>query len=139
MQPTEFLQRFVHSLRDAVPADYRQFETRYMGGLVKVYYDADDPGVHYELALRNNGYIELGLHFESSKETNDRLLRYFGERGLDVVSELGPQVEIEQWTRTWGRVHQTMPYRSPDETALSACVKRMSEMIAVLQPMLEEA
>ena len=136
MLQTDFLQRFTDALRVALPAQLQGFETRPMGSLIKVFYG--NVHVHYELALRSSGFVEIGLHFESDKETNDRLLRHFSERTLDVIAELGPQVEIEQWTKSWGRVHQTVPYSTPTEHLLDIAVTRMAAMITVLQPMLEE-
>ncbi len=138
MRHDEFLKRFSSDLRLALPAPYQGFETRYMGGLVKLFY-GDNMRVHYELALRSTGFVEIGLHFEDNKETNDRLLRHFGNCALDVISQLGPQVEIEQWTKTWGRVHQTLLLTPPNEHLLAEVIARMTAMITVLQPMLEEA
>lgn len=138
MRHDEFIKRFSNDLRLALPAPYQGFETRYMGGLVKLFY-GDNLRVHYELALRSTGFVEIGLHFEDDKETNDRLLRHFSNYALDVISQLGPQVEIEQWTKTWGRVHQTLPFSTPNEELLAQVIERMAAMITVLQPMLEEA
>lgn len=107
-----------------------------MGGLVKVHFG--QVAVHYEVALHANGYMELGLHFEASRETNERLLRHVSERALDIVGQLGPHIDIEQWTKSWGRVHQTVPYTVPDERLLALAVERMAAMIVVLQPILEE-
>ncbi len=137
MNHAEFLQRLVAGLRPALPAELHGFSERYQGALVKIYYG--DPAVHYEAWLRSNGILEIGLHFEASKDTNDHLLRYFSERAIEVVGQLGPQVDIEQWTKSWGRVHQTVSFTSPDEKLLSVAIERMAAMIAVLQPMLEEA
>jgi hypothetical protein len=137
MRPTDFLRRFAGELRAALPPERRAFETRFMGSLVKVFYG--NSKVHFELWLRSNGYMEIGLHFEADQDSNARWLRYFSERALDVIGELGPQVEIEQWTKTWGRIHQTIAFSSPNEKLLAIAVERMSAMIRVLQPMLEEA
>ncbi len=137
MKYGEFLERFVAGLRPALPAELQGFSERYQGALVKVYYG--DSGVHYEIWLRSNGLLEIGLHFEASQETNERLLRYFSERAIEVIGQLGPQVDIEQWTKSWGRVHQTVSFTSPDEKLLAEAIERMAAMIAVLQPMLEEA
>jgi hypothetical protein len=136
MRTTEFLQQFVDGLRLALPAQYQVFETRSMGSLVKVFYG--DPAIHYELWLRHEGYVEVGLHFEADKETNDRWLRHFSDRALDVIGQLGPRVEVEQWTKSWGRVHETLPFSTTDERLLDTAIKRMVAMITVLQPMLEE-
>jgi hypothetical protein len=137
MQQSEFLQYFVTGVRTAAPPQYQQFEARHQGSLVKLYFG--DLGIHYELALRSDGLAELGLHFESDKTTNDRLLRFFSRQTFEIIAELGPQVEVEQWTKTWGRVHQTVAYASPSEHLLTISIERMAAMIRVLQPILEEA
>jgi hypothetical protein len=141
MRSTDFLQRCADDVRAAVPAKYAGFETLNRSFLLKIFYGSPGgpaPGVHYEVWLRNNGFVEIGLHFEAAKQTNDRLLRYFSDHALDVISQLGPQVEVEQWTKSWGRVHQSLPYTAPNEHLLSVVSKRMAAMITVLQPMLDE-
>lgn len=136
MWSSVFLERCVEALRQTLPDQYKSFQTRSMRTLVKLYFD--NPAIHYEIWLRKEHYVELGLHFEADKATNERWLRHFSDHALDVVSQLGPQVEIEQWTQSWGRVHQTLPFGTPDERLLATVVARMAAMITVLQPLFHQ-
>ncbi len=78
------------------------------------------------------------LHFEADKATNDALLAYFRERAFEIHAELGPRVEIEQWTNSWSRVHEVVPYTALDADLADLLAKKLSRMISVLQPMLEK-
>jgi hypothetical protein len=78
------------------------------------------------------------LHFETDKATNDALLAYFGARALEIHAELGPRVEVEQWTNSWSRVHEVVPYTSLDTELVDRLAKKLARMISVLQPMLDE-
>lgn len=82
--------------------------------------------------------IEVGLHFEADKSTNDALLAYFDSRAMQVHAELGPRIEIEQWTNSWSRVHQVVPYETLTPELVDQLAEMLAKMIAVLQPMLEE-
>jgi hypothetical protein len=79
------------------------------------------------------------LHFEADKETNDALLAYFDSRAVEIHAELGPRVEIEQWTNSWSRVHEVVPYSSLNDELVDKIAKKLAKMIAVLEPMLDES
>jgi hypothetical protein len=96
------------------------------------------PKLHFEIWVQGQyRRIELGLHFEADKETNDRLLTYFAERFIEVQANLGPQVELERWTASWSRIHETMPYTTLDAALVNRVADRMAAIILVLQPMLD--
>ena len=82
--------------------------------------------------------IEVGLHLEADKPTNDALREYFAERALEIHAELGPRVEVEQWTNSWSRVHEIVPYTSLDAELVDQIAGKLARMISVLQPMLKE-
>lgn len=133
----DFFALFLAELRAALPAERQDFQTRIVRNLIKVYYGS--PGLHYEVWLRGHGRLELGLHFEADAVTNRRLVERFSERALDILGELGPQVEVEQWTKSWGRVHETMPFDRPSAALAHTAAQRLASYIAALQPILEEA
>jgi hypothetical protein len=56
----------------------------------------------------------------------------------EVMARLGPQVELEEWTSSWTRIHQTLPYDPLSEPLAEEVARRLAEMIAVLQPIAEE-
>ncbi len=78
------------------------------------------------------------MHFEADKATNDALREYFAARALEIKAELGPRVEVEQWTNSWSRVHEVVPYTSLDAALVEMLAKKLSRMISVLQPMLKD-
>lgn len=89
------------------------------------------------LAKRKSTPSNLVLHFEADKETNDALREYFDGRAFEIRAALGPRVEVEQWTNSWSRVHEVMPYTKLNEELVESVSKKLAQMITVLQPMLE--
>ena len=102
------------AVRPKLPKPLRSFEVASRAWLVQLYYDS--PHIHYEVwnLGERRGRLEIGLHFEADKSTNDLLLEYFEARTFEVHAELGPRIEIERWTNSWTRVHEVVAYaRSP--------------------------
>ena len=138
MRVNEFLRLVVNDTRAQLPSRLRGFHNRYRFTLVQFYYDKRT--IHYEVWVRGKErLIEIGLHCESDKETNSALLDYFSARAFEIKDTLGDQVEIEQWTASWTRTHQLMPYEHLDEATAHAAAQRLAKMIETLQPMLERA
>ncbi|MCL4488836.1 MAG: hypothetical protein M1570_11995 [Chloroflexi bacterium] len=137
MRIQQFQVTLVDSTRKQLPRKLRDFEARSFFSIVKLSYR--NPKLHYEVWVRGQErLIEVGLHFEADKPTNDALLAYFGSRGVEIHAALGPRVEIEQWTNSWSRVHEVVPYTELDAKLVKTLSKKLAGMIAVLQPMLEE-
>jgi len=133
----EFLVRLVEQVRALLPEERRSFQTYSRWSLVKLYYGS--LAIHYETWVqRKTGRLELGLHFEGAAEQNQGLLEALGQRASEIVAGLGPQVEMEQWTKSWTRVHQSLPLGPLDEELLHVAAQRLAQMITVLQPILEE-
>jgi hypothetical protein len=96
------------------------------------------PKVHYEVWLaRKTGRIEIGLHFEGPREFSYRWAELMAPYMPEMQSRLGPQVELEEWTASWARVHQTVPYDPLSEPLADELARRFAEMITVLQPIVE--
>ena len=97
------------------------------------------PKSTYEVWVRGpERLIEIGLHFEADKATNDTLLAHFDARAVEIHAELGPHIEIERWTNSWSRVHQVVPYKSLDAALVDVIANKLARMIVVLQPMLAQ-
>ncbi|MGB8648537.1 MAG: hypothetical protein WCF84_25095 [Anaerolineae bacterium] len=136
MRVNEFLRLVAETSRAQLPQRLRRFNGRSRFTLIQIYYDKRT--LHYEVWVRGKErLLEIGLHFESDRETNARLLDYFSARAFELKAELGDQIEVEQWTASWTRVHQLMPYEQLDAATASAVGERLAKMIEVLQPMLE--
>ncbi len=138
MRIQTFQVSLVDKTRKLLPRKLKNFEPRSFFTIVKLSYK--NPRLHYEVWVRGKEerLIEMGLHFEADKETNDALLVYFESRAIEIHAELGPRVEIERWTNSWSRVHEVIPYKTLDEDLVNALAKKLAKMIAVLQPILEE-
>ena len=96
------------------------------------------PKVHYEIWLtRKTSRIEIGLHFEGPHEFSYRWAELMAPHMPEIQGRLGPQVELEEWTASWTRIHQTRPYDPLSERLADEVAGRLAEMIAVLQPIVE--
>ena len=139
MSARHFLAEVLELLRMQLPLELKDFES--VGpwhGLIKVHYG--DPSAHYELHIqRRHRQIELGLHFEGAAQDNAFHLENLQARMADIKQQLGAEVEAEQWTRKWTRVHETIPMAELDEDFLMELTSRLSQYIRVLEPMVEEA
>jgi hypothetical protein len=97
-----------------------------------------DKRVHYEVWLaRKTGRIEIGLHFEGPREFSYHWAALMAPYMPEIQARLGPQVELEEWTASWARVHQTLPYDPLTEALADAVAHRLAEMITVLQPIVD--
>ncbi len=140
MRVNEFLHLVAESARSPLPARLRSFRTRTRFTLIQLYYSKRT--IHYEIWVRGKErLIEIGLHFESDRATNAALLDYFRQapRVFEIKDTLGEGVEAEEWTTSWTRVHQVMPYQKLDAPTAQEAAKRLGAMIETLQPMLERA
>ena len=137
MRIQQFQVSLVDQTRKQLPRKLRQFDARSFFSLVKLSYG--NPRLHYEVWVRGQErLIEVGLHLEADKATNDALRAYFASRAIEIHAELGPRVEVEQWTNSWSRVHEVIPYTTLDAELVDHLAKKLARMISVLQPMLDE-
>ncbi len=96
------------------------------------------PKVHYEVWLaRKTGRIEIGLHFEGPHDFSYRWAELMAPHMPEIQARLGPQVELEEWTASWTRVHQTLPYDPLSEPLADECARRLADTMTVLQPIVE--
>lgn len=136
MRIQEFQINLVEKTRKQLPRALRNFEPRSFFSIVKIFYR--NPKLHYEVWVRGRErLIEIGLHFEANKRINDALLAYFNSRSLEIHAELGPRIEIEQWTNSWSRVHEVVRYDSLNVDLADQLSAKLAKMITVLQPMLD--
>jgi hypothetical protein len=138
MKVKEFLREVTELVRLQVPGPYRGFQTiGPQSSLVKLHFG--QPQVHYEVWVqRRQGLVELGLHFEGLPQANACYLESLTRRLPEIRAALGNQVEAEQWTSSWTRVHQSLALESLEEDLLWDVATRVSSMIAVLEPLVRE-
>jgi hypothetical protein len=118
---------------------YREHEWRVRFSLLQVYFEST--AVHYEVWVqRKTGRIEIGLHFEGDDpDENFRWAAALAPRAIEIQSKLAPSVELEEWTRSWTRLHETRSIDGKLTEVLAAQTgERLAQFIETLEPILEE-
>ena len=110
----EFLALVHEGVVARLGADLDGFQWRQRFSFVQYY--RGSPDVHYEVwAQRKTGRLEIGLHFEGERDANYEAAELLAMRAPDVQKAIGREYELEEWTKSWTRLH-----RSFDAHALTA-------------------
>jgi hypothetical protein len=139
---------FLASVKDlaAQKLPPRRFHWNVRPSLIQLY--RRDPAVHYEVWVQRKARaIEVGLHFEGSREENGLWASLLAERAVALRRELGGTIELEEWSRSWFRLHETIPVRGeawrPKEQLTPALARtvagRFFRYVDVLDPILAKA
>lgn len=117
---------------------YRDHQWRVRFSLLQVYFAS--ASIHYEVWVqRKTGRIEIGLHFEGEPDDNFRWAAALAPRAIEIQSKLGPAVELEEWTRSWTRLHETRAVGAKLTEELADEVgERLAQFIEALEPILAE-
>lgn len=135
LSASAFLDRVAGCLRHDLVPEGPPARIRRRGTLLQV--DFGQPSIHYEVWLQQQRrQVEVGLHFEADRALNSWLLDRFGPEMLAVRGELGPEVELEQWTESWGRIHTYLPITAIDDALAERTAERLLSTIVCLQPRL---
>jgi hypothetical protein len=134
----DFLLAVYDALGARLPKPLRKHEWRVRWSLLQVYFES--PNVHYEVWVqKQKKRIELGLHFEGEQEENYRWAAALGPRALEIQAQLGPSVELEEWTQAWTRLHETITFEGNLTESLAAEIAgRLAQFIEVLEPIRAE-
>ena len=136
------IQDFLNLVYDGLPgqlsAELRKHDWRVRWSLLQVYFEK--PAVHYEVWVQRKARrIELGLHFECEREKSYRWAEVLAPRAIEIQAQLGQNVELEEWTKSWTRLHETLHLDADLSEALAADVaQRLARYIEVLEPILQE-
>jgi hypothetical protein len=125
-------QEFLHSVRDQalalVPDSLRQPQSRVVYGMLQLHYG--EPRIHYEVWLvRKTGRIEVGLHFEDEREVNHAWATRLCDRVFEIHAALGPEVDLEEWSPSWTRLHVTLPLGGLDERLCAEVAGRLATLV----------
>ncbi len=140
------LQNFLLAVQDLVakrlPKALRRYKWRSRSSLLQLYFG--EPAVHYEVWVqRKTGSVEIGLHFEGDREENYRWAAALAEHAPEIQAQLGPDVELEEWTQKWTRLHEqrSLPgdqsWRPKDQLTdelVEEIGERLARFIEVLEP-----
>src|SRR6266542_2260922 len=55
-------------------------------------------------------YHSPKVHYEVPRDFSYRWAELMAPYMPEIQARLGPQMELEEWTASWARVHQTVPY-----------------------------
>jgi hypothetical protein len=134
----DFLGLVYDEARDVLPQEHRDHDWRIRWSLLQIYFEK--PSVHYEVWVQRKARkIELGLHFEGEREESYRWAEALAPRSIEIISQLGEQAELEEWTPKWTRLHETIHMETDLSADMAAEVARkLVRYIEVLEPILEE-
>jgi hypothetical protein len=141
----QFIAAVYDSARRKLPPRLRKHEAVVKASLAQVHFG--DPAVHYEVWVqRKTRSIEVGLHFEGERADNAHWAEALSERAAEIQAQLGPSAELEVWTRSWTRLHESHPVPGkewrPKASLTPELVERIAARLAryieVLEPMLRE-
>lgn len=138
MRIRDFLFLMYDHLSQRLPEPLREHHWRVRFSFLQVYFET--AAVHYEVWVqRKTSRIEIGLHFEGEREDNYGWASALGGRALEIQAQLGPSVELEEWTQSWTRLHETQPLDGKLTPELAEEVsERLARYIEVLEPILAE-
>ncbi len=98
-----------------------------------------DERVHFELQPQmGRGVVEAGLHFEGPVEANDAWVELLAANAADLLGELGPSWELEEWTATWRRLHRPFPFERLTVELAREVADELVHAMTALHPLIEE-
>ena len=132
----EFFGELRKGVKAKVPPPLRKFNSaRGRGRLVKLHFGRSE--FHYEAWHHTgDGRLEIGLHFEGSREENQDAFAFFRAHVIEIKSQL-PRAELEPWDRGWCRLYETLRAPQLDDGVLDSAVDCLSGYIVALQPLLD--
>jgi hypothetical protein len=134
----DFFAAIVAEVRKDLPAELSDFRHRANTMLLKIDYGNDR--VHYEVWTDGaRGRVEIGLHFEDGPASTLAYLAFFDTRIVEVKHALGPEIELERWTASWGHLFESVPLGRLDRAFVKRVSARLAAQITTLQPLVAEA
>ena len=134
----DFFAEVVERLRRHLPEHLAGFRHRATMSQVKI--DYGNERVHYEVWTDGQRQqLEVGLHFEDGPISTAAYLTYFDAHIVELKHELGPQLELERWTPSWGHLYELSPLAKLDDAAAERVARRLAALIVALQPLVEAA
>src|SRR5688572_4363320 len=104
----DFFDEVVERLRPALPVEWRDFRHKANLLLMKIYFENER--VHYEVWCDSDRHIlGLGLHFEDGPLSTAAYLAHFDGLIVELKHALGPEIELERWTASWGHLYEHWP------------------------------
>jgi hypothetical protein len=114
------------------------FQWRQRFGYVQYY--RGKPDVHYEVWVqRRTQRLEIGLHFEGpDRDRNYECAEALAVRSPDVQSAVGPEYELEEWTKQWTRLHRSFAAPSLTPALADEAADHAVALIRGMEPIIDE-
>ena len=114
-----------------------KFASRQRFGYLQYY--RVDPAMHYEIWVqRKTERLEIGLHFEGPDGArNYAAAEMLAMRAPEIVSAIGPEYELEEWTKVWTRLHRSFAAPSLTPELAAAAADHAVELIVGMEPILK--
>ena len=104
-----------------------------------VQYYRGSPDVHYEVwAQRKTGRLEIGLHFEGDRDANYAAAELLALRAPDVQKAIGAEYELEEWTKSWTRLHRTFEAQALTPSLADEAADRVVALIRGAEPIIDQ-
>jgi hypothetical protein len=138
LRPQAFLFAVRERAAARLPVELQPRHTRVVYATLQMHYG--NPRIHYEVWLvRKTGRIEVGLHFEDERGRNHQLAQLLAAHADILRASIGAAVELEEWTASWARLHETLPLGPLTDGLCDAVAARLAAIIAATQPLLTAA
>ncbi len=137
MRIADFLALVHEGVGARLGADLNGLQWRQRFGTLQYYRGA--PAVHYEVWVqRRTARLEIGLHFEGERDANYAAAEMLAIRSDDIAAAVGPEYELEEWTKQWTRLHRSYdaPALTPELAADAA--GRAVALIRGMEPILDQ-
>jgi hypothetical protein len=104
-----------------------------------VQYYRGSPDVHYEVwAQRKTGRLEIGLHFEGERDANYAAAELLALRAPDVQAAIGEEYELEEWTKSWTRLHRSFDAQALTPELADDAAERVVELMRGMEPIIDQ-
>jgi hypothetical protein len=104
-----------------------------------VQYYRGTPDVHYEVwAQRKTGRVEIGLHFEGERDRNYEAIEALAMRAPDIQARIGTQYELEEWTKSWTRLHRSFEAPALTEALANDAGEHVCTLIRGMEPIIDQ-
>lgn len=104
-----------------------------------VQYYRDSPAVHYEVwAQKKTARLEIGLHFEGDRERNYEAAEALAVRAPDVQRQVGPEYELEEWTKVWTRLHRSFDAPSLTPVLAEQAAEHACALMRGMEPIIDQ-
>jgi hypothetical protein len=104
-----------------------------------VQYYRGSPDMHYEVwAQKKTARLEIGLHFEGERDRNYAAAEALAVRAPDIQTQVGTGYELEEWTKSWTRLHHSSDAPSLTPELADDAAERVCALIRGMEPIIDQ-